>query len=483
MTRRFLHENIIAIIDDGISKSVVDDLCFSLTVKNNKIIQNKEPIDISSHGSICAAIIRKYAPYSQLGSIKVLHSKSLKGNRDNLIQAISWCVANGIRIVNLSIGSVLPQDYFPLLSVINTAAKYGTIIIAAESNDRKITYPACFSNTIGVVTNPLQKNAEFEYLPALGRGIDFSASSTHLLDMPHGKVHTPNCNSYAAPVITALISNFSESLHFDSIFDVKSMLIENQSSYSYTFDNVLYCLDWLNEIPQICYFTTKEGNKNIGLKNNVKSFEYDSSSFVNNWVSYLDNYSAEQTALGLLFDSNNELYANYSWLFSTLHERSIIPLLLNDPQTDIFLDKPVFLPRILQHYESRQKKDDISEIPIILIDQSISGIFVTDLVKCFFNTGYRALCFSDEVINQLYGHIYWDDRVSFNSCLKLVSDFECDIIIVHKHIEQYKSIVKPDLIITDKKCLKNSDEDCIIQYCDCEKQLCNTIINSLTEMR
>lgn len=66
---------IIAIIDDGVSTASTPNLLFSLHVNAHGLIRTfKGYIDPLSHGNICSAIIQKYSPYAQIGSIKILDS-------------------------------------------------------------------------------------------------------------------------------------------------------------------------------------------------------------------------------------------------------------------------------------------------------------------------------------------------------------------------------------------------------------------------
>ena len=57
-----------------------------------------------SHGSTCAAIVRRYAPDAPLGSIKIMDT-GRKGNVGQLARGLQWCLDNGASLVNMSVGS------------------------------------------------------------------------------------------------------------------------------------------------------------------------------------------------------------------------------------------------------------------------------------------------------------------------------------------------------------------------------------------
>lgn len=142
---------VIAIIDDGVHAPTPNNLIFSLAVdEHGGIAPHTGYTDVLSHGSICAAIVRKYAPDVRIGSIKILDSTTRKGDCANLVTAIYWCIEHHITIIHLSLGTVAAYDYPPLLNAVNAAYQHGIIIVSACKNGSPSSYPASFSNAIGV---------------------------------------------------------------------------------------------------------------------------------------------------------------------------------------------------------------------------------------------------------------------------------------------------------------------------------------------
>ncbi len=226
----------IIIIDDGVNSDLYNlgglksniEITFALEIKKN-LDYYKE---FNYHGSTCAAIIKKYLPNVELGSIKVL--SNFKGTRYQLVKAIKWCVENNIKLVNLSLGTVNFEDFKLLYSCMEYAYKRGLIIIAAYNNDRIYTCPASFDNVIGVkcdITETL-KNYEYIYNTYSLDGIEVIANANHNIIDKSGMVYTtPSCNSYAAPVITALVYELIEKYPDITINEIKTYL-RNRSVYN-----------------------------------------------------------------------------------------------------------------------------------------------------------------------------------------------------------------------------------------------------------
>ncbi|TYQ15071.1 UNVERIFIED_CONTAM: subtilase family protein [Acetivibrio alkalicellulosi] len=221
----------IAVIDDGVYESFFNIGCLENQIEITtklEIVQQKElPLKFPNHGSICAAIIKKYAPNAFISSIKILNNKK-RGVIDQLVRAIEWCVEKDIKIINLSLGTVYYKDSFELKKIVNTAAKKGVIIVCACSNQLIVTYPSCFSNVIGVKTdNNEVYNEQYIYNYYPNDGIDITAGSIFSLQKTDGEFYnTQQCNSYATPFITAKVYDIINKNPQSSIEKVKLELME-----------------------------------------------------------------------------------------------------------------------------------------------------------------------------------------------------------------------------------------------------------------
>lgn len=206
----------VAVIDDGINEGLygLNSLEFNMEINQKLEIKKRSGYDkyMSSHATICAAIIKKYSPQAYFSSVKILNDKR-RGLREQLTKAIEWCSKTGIKVINLSLGTVCFNDCKELLGSVNKAAQNGVIIVAACSNRMVMTYPASFTNVIGVKTdfcNALREG-EFIYNYYPNDGIDITCCSAFLLNKYNGESYcTKPCNSFAAPFITAMVLNIVE---------------------------------------------------------------------------------------------------------------------------------------------------------------------------------------------------------------------------------------------------------------------------------
>lgn len=198
-----LKKSKIAIIDNGVNLELLDGKIEECICINE---QNKVEKDIVKfcdtdflHGTICALIVANYETDSTLISIRILE-KNGKGGIEKIEPALNWCYLNGVKIVNLSLGTIDFREYDRLNYLINYYTYKGLILIAATSNQNYVTYPASFSNVIGVATSLNQIPALKAYIHL---GVDRLANSNHLIRLYDQEYETPISNSYATPYVTA----------------------------------------------------------------------------------------------------------------------------------------------------------------------------------------------------------------------------------------------------------------------------------------
>ncbi|MDR2600653.1 MAG: S8 family serine peptidase [Oscillospiraceae bacterium] len=205
----------VVIIDDGVSEELIPNLQFKLKYKNKKISHDESCADIYSHGSICAGIIKKYAPNTQIGSIRFLDNKG-RGTINGLVTSIKWCIDNNVKLIHLSNGTTQACDIPKLYKVISEAVHKGIIIVSACKNERNVSFPASFESVIGVRADVALNNTEFYLNKHPNGGIDISASSVHCIYLSANEsVYTTLfSNSFAAPVISAIIYNKLSTTNF-----------------------------------------------------------------------------------------------------------------------------------------------------------------------------------------------------------------------------------------------------------------------------
>ena len=116
---------------------------------------------------------------------------------------MEWCFKNQISLVNLSLGTSDFKDCEKLRTLINKYAAKGMIIIAATANSGFVSYPASFTNVIGVATTGSPLGYSKDYMQM---GIDTVVPSEHTVKICDEEIKTLLSNSYAAPYASALIA-------------------------------------------------------------------------------------------------------------------------------------------------------------------------------------------------------------------------------------------------------------------------------------
>ena len=219
----------IIVIDDGINEgyyqtgSLVYNLDFD---KNGRIIErnNYDPFR-NSHATTCAGILKKYAPDCILTSLKVLNGS--EGSPKQLLNALDWCIqrTDTPLLINMSIGSSVFQDFDNIGTRISKLLSQGAVIVAALNNNGSYTVPACFGGVIGVATESSYRENEYRISTGGFCHADILASSRHILTDFQGKSHeTRICNSYAAPLITAMLHNLIDKTKENNLIALVELL-------------------------------------------------------------------------------------------------------------------------------------------------------------------------------------------------------------------------------------------------------------------
>ncbi|QNU67997.1 S8 family serine peptidase [Ruminiclostridium herbifermentans] len=236
----------IAILDDGVVSGVYVNIENSLYVdEENNIRQYTNHSETISHGTICAIVLKSYAPDILLSSIKILQSEGI-GRIEKLYPALQWCLDNNVKIVSLSLGSTHFMDYALIRSIINDYTNKGIVIVSAGSNSGYTSYPAYFSNVIGVASCSNEvTDRYYNFVSDIHTGIDIEAVSFCGITINNQKIDIPRSNSYEAPFITAKVSEIISSNPFLSIYQIKKKLIQYSANFN---DTVKICNnpDWIS---------------------------------------------------------------------------------------------------------------------------------------------------------------------------------------------------------------------------------------------
>lgn len=203
------HKMHIAILDNGVSERLVNiKLYRNLEVtKNGTLISLQDLSSDKNHGTICLRIFEEYVVDDDIlvSSIKILDEKQI-GNYQQVVSALEWCYKNRVDIVNMSLGSNFIRDKKKILNTINYFTHHDMVIVASASNNGYLSYPASFTNVIGVRSSDDLNIGEgnWNYLEGSYDGIEIETYFNHKVKWNDGSydIYTDS-NSYAAPMITA----------------------------------------------------------------------------------------------------------------------------------------------------------------------------------------------------------------------------------------------------------------------------------------
>jgi hypothetical protein len=186
--------------------------------------------DFLGHGTKCAYLIQEAIPESKIHILKVF-DKSLNTSSRNIINAIGWCIANNIDIINLSLSINDLNYYYEFKHVCDEANKQKIIIIASADNMMRPCLPAYLDNVIGVgVAFDIHNDFEFYFLE---HSIQLYANG----NIPNHKENLPQhqTTSFATARVTGIISklmhegSINELDKLENILSVQAKPVDDRS--------------------------------------------------------------------------------------------------------------------------------------------------------------------------------------------------------------------------------------------------------------
>ncbi len=209
----------IAVVDTGISASH-PDLKDNIKGGYNAISPLKSWNDDNGHGSHVAGIIAALdntvgtigaAPLADLYAVKVLNRQG-SGYLSDIIEGLDWAVANGMQVVNMSLGT--SADVLSFREAVQRVNAAGIAQVAAAGNSGgSVSYPAAYSEVIAVSATDAGDNlASFSSrgpevdLAAPGVGIYSSYKGTGYATLSGTSMAAPHAAGSAALILSAPIS-------------------------------------------------------------------------------------------------------------------------------------------------------------------------------------------------------------------------------------------------------------------------------------
>ena len=441
---RFLREDRIAIIDNGINRDLIckDKIQAQIVIdENNRCIEDKNEIQITDfqHGTFCALIVEKYNSHCILNSVRIL-DRNGKGGIEKIEPALEWCYQHNIRVVNLSFGTTNFNECEKLKKLVNKYAYNGMIIVAATANSGFVSYPASFTNVIGVATigSPLSYSKDYMQM-----GIDTVVPSEHMVKMFDEEIRTSLSNSYAAPYVCALIAN---RLNIDQALDIKKLKEYAREQSRTEMVGGVYEPDWVYR----AYVTGRKKTSRADYYFETVSGEFNEIREEVDTViacSVADLESLDAKNKNVIYLGKEDIYNidvhGFFWSRETRQQQ-----ILNN------------------HYQGNSL-----EVPVVVlaIETAIDSFYIlTELKRAFACDGYNAYTIEMEPECVLYGLEYMPEPVS---------DYEAWKTFIESQVFYKQS----DLVIW---CVPLDDKEKFLKVypdCDVEIILCNEEENILAK--
>lgn len=163
--------------------------------------------DRVGHGTACADILLRTASGARVTPIRVFRD-TLETSPEVIVAALDWATARGIRVVNLSLGSLLASAEAPLYEACARAHDAGTIVVAAADTRTAQSFPAVFDNTIGV-RHGLFPNVH-AYTFEADAAVEVAAHGGRIARGLDGERKAFGGSSFAAPFVSALVASWLE---------------------------------------------------------------------------------------------------------------------------------------------------------------------------------------------------------------------------------------------------------------------------------
>ena len=429
---RYLKEDRIAIIDNGINRDLICQEKMQLQIvidDNNRCIEDKDEIQITNfqHGTFCALIVEKYNTHCILNSVRIL-DKNGKGGIEKIEPALKWCYQNNIRVVNLSFGTTNFNECEKLKRLVNKYVHKGLIIVAATANSGFISYPASFTNVIGVATTGSPLNYSYDYMQM---GIDTVVPSEHMVKIFDQEIRTSLSNSYAAPYISALIAN---RLNADNTLDIKKLKEYAKEQSHIEMVGGIYEPDWVYK----AYVVGREKKSRAEYYFETAAGEY---SEIQEDVDTVIAFS--------IADLEDQEVKNKNLIYLGKED------IHNIDAQGFFWSRETRQRQILNnHYQGNGL-----EVPVVILEigAAIDGFYIlTELKMVFANGGYNAYTMGMEPECVLYGLEYMPEPVSDHEAWK-------------NFIESQVFYKQSDLVIW---CVPLEDREKYLKvYPDCDAEL------------
>jgi subtilisin family serine protease len=148
---------LVALIDSGVNPSHphlagTPVVGFGLDLEGEAAVPSPDFADRTGHGTACAAALVRVEPRVQVLAVRVLDDE-LRTSSRALAEAIVLSAERGARLLNLSLGSRVPEARPPLEAAVRRAADLGAICVAAAHPRDLPLWPADLPDVLSATTH------------------------------------------------------------------------------------------------------------------------------------------------------------------------------------------------------------------------------------------------------------------------------------------------------------------------------------------
>ena len=183
--------------------------------------------NILSHATSCVKMFLESSSSScLLYFIEILETHTNRANIDSLISALTWCNVHDMQLINLSIGTISFVDAPKLVKIVDLLTKKGIIVVSANSNDYKMTFPASFEDILSVkCVKTTVKGEGFTYLNDSIDRVNITCYMNDYSFKYKNKFYFLEAsNSFATAIMSAKICDFMNNGYI-TLENVKSALM------------------------------------------------------------------------------------------------------------------------------------------------------------------------------------------------------------------------------------------------------------------
>ena len=165
-------------------------------------------VDRVGHGTAVFAAIQEKAPEADLYAVRVFDDR-LRTSVRALVAAIDWAAERGVRVVNLSLGTLREDHAGVLEGAVGRLAEAGGVVVAAAAADGQRWWPGSLESAVGVV---MDEDLPRDCVEVRGEGGDrVVAASPYPRPIPGVPVER-NLNgiSFAVANVTGMVARGAE---------------------------------------------------------------------------------------------------------------------------------------------------------------------------------------------------------------------------------------------------------------------------------